>query len=87
MSKEQIQLSESEARQPEGVTRKTEDGYIPLLKFNMPVSDKSSSINEGDDVRFRNFDYVVFEKRERRYPDVSEACDEFWLLLKSHVKQ
>jgi hypothetical protein len=79
ISKDPIYLSEKDVRQAEGVNRKTPSGVFHMLRFNMPVSEKSNSMVEGDEVRFRGFNYVVYKKQELRSPEVSEDCDQFWL--------
>jgi hypothetical protein len=82
IGKDPLHLSEDEVRQPESTTRKTKDGLIGLLRFNMPATEKSSPIELSDDISYRGKSYVVYEKRERRYPEVSEDCDEYWLIAK-----
>jgi hypothetical protein len=48
----------------------------------MSVTEKSSSIELSDDISYRGKGYVVYDESERRYPEVSEDYDEYWLIAK-----
>jgi hypothetical protein len=79
---EEVKLLESEVRGWQQVTREYSGIPVRLFRFDMQPSLKSEVMDIGDDVLFRNVQFKVFEKKERRPPDVSDPVDEFWLILK-----